>query len=110
MKVTLSGCLVLLVTLALVPLSLSAQTQQQCPAPCPSTGGGAGGVMAEINPYGGWYWSGTNASGPGRFLNNQLIGVRGGVYVTPGFEIGGNYSFSNKFQPNGTNEAANFAG
>jgi len=43
-------------------------------------------------------------------LNNQLIGVRGGVYLTPGFELGGNYSFSNKFQPNNTNEGGNFAG
>ncbi len=58
MKVTLYACLVLF-SFAVVPLSLFGQS-------------------AEIDPYAGFYWSGTNASGPGRFMNNQLLGVRGG--------------------------------
>src|SRR5262245_11657289 len=83
MKVTHFVSLVLL-SFVFAPLSLFAQS-------------------AEIEPYAGYYWSGTNASGPGRFMNNQLLGVRGGGYITPNFELGGNYSWSNHFQPNSSN-------
>jgi Outer membrane protein beta-barrel domain len=64
----------------------------------------------EIDPYGGYYWSGANGSGPGRFFNNQLLGVRGGGYITHSFELGGNYSWSNHFQPNPSNTGASLAG
>ncbi len=90
MKVTLYACLVLF-SFAVVPLSLFGQS-------------------AEIDPYAGFYWSGTNASGPGRFMNNQLLGVRGGGYITHNFELGGNYSWSNHFQPNNSNTGGNLAG
>jgi len=68
------------------------------------------GQSVEVNPYAGYYWSGSNAAGVGRFLNNQLLGVRGGFYITPELELGGNYSWSNHFQPDHSNVAANFAG
>src|SRR5262245_13169879 len=63
----------------------------------------------EISPYGGFYWPGNNNQ-VGDFKNNQLLGVRGGGYVTPNFELGGNYAWSNHFQPSSSNAAANFAG
>jgi hypothetical protein len=64
---------------------------------------------AEIRPYGGFYWPGNNNQ-VGEFKNNQLLGVRGGFYVTKGFEIGGNWGWSNHFQPSDSNAAAAFAG
>src|SRR5215471_11229922 len=82
--------LLALVSAALLPSSLFAQ-------------------LAEINPYAGFYWPG-DTSVFGNFQNNQLIGVRGGYYVTPGFEIGGNYSWSNHFQPKNTVPPSSFAG
>jgi hypothetical protein len=89
MKVTLFACFVLL-TLALVPLSLSAQ-------------------VAEINPYGGFYWP-SNNTGVGSFANNQLLGIRGGGYITPNFELGANWAWSNRFQPSNSNLDSAFAG
>src|SRR5262249_4712618 len=65
--------------------------------------------LVEINPYAGFYWPGS-AGSIGDFQNNQLLGVRGGYYITPNFEIGGNYGWSNKFQPKDTNARAAFAG
>src|SRR5262245_52050626 len=90
MKLKLSACLVLL-GFAFAPL--------------PSFG-----QAAEVNPYAGWYWSGTNASGPGRFFNTQILGVRGGGYITHNFELGGNWSWTNHFQPNQSNTGAALAG
>jgi hypothetical protein len=43
-------------------------------------------------------------------MNNQLLGVRGGGYVTPDFEIGGNWSWNNHFQPKPEDTTAAFAG
>jgi hypothetical protein len=63
----------------------------------------------EINPYAAFSWPGNNNQ-VGGFKSNQLLGVRGGGYVTPNFEIGGNYSWNNHFQPNSANTAATFAG
>ena len=65
--------------------------------------------LAEINPYGGFYWP-SSTSGIGTFQNNQLWGVRGGYYITHGFEVGGNYSWSNHFQPNNSVALSNAAG
>jgi hypothetical protein len=62
----------------------------------------------EISPYGGFYWPGNNNE-VGEFKNNQLLGVRGGGYVSPNFEIGANYAWSNHFVPSNSNAAANFA-
>ena len=90
MKLKLSACLVLL-GFAFAPL--------------PSFG-----QAAEVNPYAGWYWSGTNASGPGRFFNTQILGVRGGGYITHNFLLGGNWSWTNHFQPNQSNTGAALAG
>jgi hypothetical protein len=89
MKVRLFTCLALL-SFAFVPSMLFGQA-------------------AEINPYGGFYWPGNN-SGVGKFEKNQIFGVRGGGYVTPNFEIGGNWAWSNHFQPKSDNEAASLAG
>jgi hypothetical protein len=68
--------------------------------------------VAEINPYAGFYWPGSPSLTPnsvGDFQNNQLLGVRGGYYITSGFEIGGNYSWSNHFQPKSTDLASALA-
>jgi len=43
-------------------------------------------------------------------MNTQLLGVRGGGYVTSAFEIGGNWSWNNHFQPKPENTTAAFAG
>jgi Outer membrane protein beta-barrel domain len=67
------------------------------------------GQAAEINPYVGFYWP-SSGSGVGTFQNNQLLGVRGGYYLTPGFEVGGNYSWSNHFQPTSASLGSSFAG
>jgi hypothetical protein len=80
----------LLIAFALAPSSLFAQA-------------------AEINPYAGFYWPGDN-NGVGDFKNNQLIGVRGGYFITKDFELGGNYAWTNHFQPKSSNQAAAFAG
>src|SRR5881296_1318949 len=85
---------VVLLSAAAVPVSLFAQ-------------------VAEVNPYAGFYWPGSPALTPnsvGDFQNNQLLGIRGGYYVTSGFEIGGNYGWSNHFQPKSTDVASSFAG
>jgi Outer membrane protein beta-barrel domain len=64
---------------------------------------------AEINPYAGYYWMNSNDE-VGSFKNNQLLGVRGGGYITKSFELGGNYAWSNHFQPEDSNAPAAFAG
>jgi hypothetical protein len=89
MKVRVFICLLLL-SFAFAPSSLFAQA-------------------AEINPYAGFYWPGNN-SGVGKFQNNQLLGVRGGGYITKGFELGGNWAWTNHFQPKSTNVPAALAG
>ena len=43
-------------------------------------------------------------------MNTQILGVRGGGYVTPSFEIGGNWSWNNHFQPKPEDTTAAFAG
>jgi len=68
-----------------------------------------GSTVWEISPYGGYVWNGNN-NGVGSFHNNQIYGVRGGGYVTPDFEIGGNWSYNNRFQPKSENTTAAFAG
>jgi len=42
--------------------------------------------------------------------NNQILGVRGGGYVTHAFEIGGNWSWNNHFQAERDNGNAALAG
>src|SRR5215831_3645750 len=68
------------------------------------------GQAVEINPYGGYIWTGHFGGDIGDFKNGQLLGVRGGGYVTHDFEIGGNYSWNNHFQPTSSNPNAAFAG
>jgi hypothetical protein len=86
-----------------------------CAPPCPSqtpsttTPTTGGGPSFEISPYSGFVWTGNN-NGVGQFQNNQLLGVRGGAYVTSAFEIGGNWSWNNHFQPESGNGTAAFAG
>ena len=43
-------------------------------------------------------------------MNTQILGVRGGGYVTHALEIGGNWSWNNHFQPKPDNTTAAFAG
>jgi hypothetical protein len=43
-------------------------------------------------------------------MNTQILGVRGGVYAFSGFEIGGNWSWNNHFQPKRDDTTAAFAG
>src|SRR5215831_17594914 len=77
------------------PAPAPAPTCAPAPCPAPSTGFS---TQFEINPYAGYVWNGLN-NGVGSFQNTQILGVRGGVYVTSGLEIGGNWSWNNKFQP-----------
>jgi outer membrane protein with beta-barrel domain len=65
---------------------------------------------AEISPYAGYQWVGNFGGDIGEFKGGQILGVRGGGFVTPHFEIGGNYSFNNHFQPRRSNENASLAG
>src|SRR5262245_12165249 len=122
MKVRLFIFLVLF-AFAFAPSSLFAQTPcpqpcpspspspspSPCPQPCPSPSVGGGGTQFEISPYGGYVWSGGN-SGVGSLQNNQILGVRGGGYVTHAFEIGGNWSWNNHFQAERDNGNAALAG
>jgi hypothetical protein len=64
----------------------------------------------DIEPYSGYVWPGSFGGGIGDFKGSQLLGVRGGGYVTENFEIGGNWSWNNHFQPRRSNSAASFAG
>jgi len=57
----------------------------------------------------GWVWP-QSFSGIGEFKSNQIIGVRGGFFVTSGLEIGGNYYYNNHFQPRASNEFSTLAG
>jgi hypothetical protein len=43
-------------------------------------------------------------------MNTQILGVRGGGYVTSALEIGGNWSWNNHFQPKPEDTTAAFAG
>jgi hypothetical protein len=43
-------------------------------------------------------------------MNTQILGVRGGGYVTSALEIGGNWSWNNHFQPKREDTTAAFAG
>src|SRR6516225_3925951 len=77
-----------------------------CPSPSPST---VFSTKFEINPYAGYIWNGNN-NAVGSFMNTQILGVRGGVYATSAFEIGGNWSWNNKFQPKREDTTAATAG
>ena len=109
MKVRLLLFLVLF-AFAFAPSSLFAQgncNPSPCPTPAPTNP--LGGTQFEISPYGGYNWSGGN-SGVGSLKNNQILGVRGGGYVTSAFEIGANWSWNNHFQAERDNVNAAFAG
>jgi hypothetical protein len=67
------------------------------------------GQAYEINPYGGYYWHGDNTS-VGEFKGNQVLGARGGYFVSSNAELGLNYAWSNRFQPDHENVPAAFAG
>src|SRR5262245_57303883 len=113
MKVRLVTLLALF-GLAIVPVSLFAQAAQapqtsQGPC-CPSgTTSGGGGLVADLSPYGGYVWP-QSFSGIGDFKGSQIWGVRGGFFVTPGFEVGGNYYYNAHFQPRRANSSASLAG
>src|SRR5262245_40275986 len=98
---------------AFAPSSLFAQAQAPCnPPPCPTPSPAPsplGGTQWEISPYGGYSWSGGN-NGVGSLQNNQILGVRGGGYVTHALEIGGNWSWNNHFQAERDNTNAALAG
>jgi hypothetical protein len=102
---------------AVAPVSLFAQAAQTpqasqgtcSPTPCTPGGGLTGKLMADISPYGGYVWP-KSFSGIGAFKGSQILGVRGGFFVTPDFEIGGNYNWNSHFQPRNANLDSNFAG
>jgi hypothetical protein len=117
--------LIALFGLAVAPLSVFAQAQTSqgtcCPQPpqasqppcCPTPGSSTttgGGFVGDISPYAGYVWPQSMSGGIGDFKGSQVIGVRGGFFVTSGFEIGGNYYWNNHFQPRKANEAASLAG
>jgi hypothetical protein len=108
MKVRLFLC-VILFAFAIAPSSLLAQATCN-PQPCPTPGAPTfSSTQFEISPYGGYNWSGGN-NGVGSLKNNQILGVRGGGFVTHAFEIGGNWSWNNHFQAERDNVPAAFAG
>src|SRR5262249_41778034 len=81
-----------------------------CPAGSGTTGGGlTGNLVADVSPYGGYVWP-QSATGIGDFKGSQILGVRGGFFVTFGLEIGGNYYWNSHFQPRRANESASLAG
>src|SRR5215813_4730901 len=80
-----------------------------CNPPCPSPSPSIRSITFEISPYAGYIWNGLNEAS-GSFMNNQILGVRGGGYVTHAFEIGGNWSWNNHFQAERDNNNAAFAG
>src|SRR5262245_60857761 len=93
--------------LAVAQVPLFAQATQPPPASqapcCPAPGGSSttttgGGFVADISPYSGYVWP-QNFTGLGDFKGSQVLGVRGGFFITSGFEIGGNYYWNNHFQP-----------
>src|SRR5215813_5758203 len=110
---------IILFVVAFVPSSLFAQTPScnpcptppnpACAPPCPAPSTSSGGTQFEISPYGGYVWSGGN-NGVGSLQNNQILGVRGGGYVTHALEIGGNWSWNNHFQAERDNTNAALAG
>src|SRR6476620_6238216 len=119
MKVRFFVCFFLF-ALAFAAASLSAQTAQTtCPQPCPNPCSQPcpnpsptpilSSTQWEISPYGGYLWPANN-NAVGSFKNNQILGVRGGGYVTHSFEIGANWYWNNHFQPKSANTTAAFAG
>jgi hypothetical protein len=105
---------IFLVLFAFVFASSSLFAQGTCNPPCPSPSPSPSpttvfSTQFEISPYSGFIWNGNN-NGVGSFMNTQLLGVRGGGYVTHAFEIGGNWSWNNHFQPKPENTTAAFAG
>jgi hypothetical protein len=65
----------------------------------------------EVRPYVGYYYPQSNSNDRfDVFQQNQLLGVRGGYYVIPGFEIGGNFAWANHFQPKNGQGPSTFAG
>ena len=109
MKVRSFICLVLF-AFAFAPSSLFAQAQP-CNPPCPSPSPAPilSSTEFEISPYGGYVWTANN-NAVGSFKNNQLLGVRGGGFITHSFEVGANWSWNNHFQPKNDNTTASFAG
>ena len=108
MKVRFFICLILL-ALAFAPNSVFAQCCQPAGTGTPAPTSAPSGFAFEFSPYAGYIWNGNN-NGVGSFINTQILGVRGGGYVTSALEIGGNWSWNNKFQPKRDNTTAAFAG
>jgi hypothetical protein len=116
MKLRLATLLALF-ALAVAPVSLFPQSSQTPPASqgacCPpgqsTSNGGGGGFMADLSPYGGYVWP-NSFSGIGDFKGSQIFGVRGGFFVTSGFEIGGNYYWNSHFQPKPSAVTASLSG
>jgi len=89
-----------------------AQAPQTSQAPCCPAGtasGGTGQFVADLGLYSGYVWP-QSFTGIGDFKGSQVLGVRGGFFVTSGFEIGGNYYYNAHFQPRRANAAASLAG
>src|SRR5262245_23122156 len=89
----------------------TSQTSPTSQVPCCATPslGSVGKLVADVSPYGGYVWPG-NFGGIGDFKGSQIYGVRGGFFITSGFEIGGNYYYNNHFQPRRANGDASLAG
>src|SRR5215467_2024256 len=111
-----------LIAFAFTQSSLFAQQAPCNPAPCPSSTPSPSSsptsnpsthsgfaTQFEFSPYAGYIWNGNN-NGVGSFMNTQILGVRGGGYVTHALEIGGNWSWNNHFQPKPEDTTAAFAG
>jgi hypothetical protein len=87
-------------------------SQVCCPSPSSTggtTSGGGGGFAADIEPYVGYVWP-NSFTGIGDFKGTQMYGIRGGLFVTSGFEIGANYHWNPHFQPSPSQPAPALAG
>jgi len=56
------------------------------------------GQQVEIHPYLGGFFPTTTNPDIGRFRNEGIYGLKGGVFVTPGVELGGNFGYINHFE------------
>ena len=56
------------------------------------------GQQVEIHPYAGGFFPSTNNPDIGRFRDEGIYGVKAGVFVTPGLELGGHFGYINHFE------------
>jgi hypothetical protein len=53
----------------------------------------------EVNPYAGFYWP--TRTSVGQLKDSVILGVRGGVFLDPNFELEGQFGYINQFEVRG---------